>query len=174
MSLIRFFQVVAFESYDSTSKLADIVKYKYMSTKKYFKTRRIKKELKTKMKHANSYAEWHSYAEKYDQLAGKMSYSFYNDVEVRIWKEIHHSDAYDWAYIEHLTQILHESRLIDDFIEVMHIIRSNLMRNIANILNPSLYCKSYTGTKHIIEDFQKEVIIPPFYIHNNVIRWLLV
>ena len=84
----------------------------------------------------------------------------YPNKEVRIWKETQESSDYDWAFIKRLTQSLKESRQNGAFMKLMHIIRSNAMRNLANTLNPNLYCESYIGTKHLIENFQNEVIKP--------------
>jgi TAG lipase/steryl ester hydrolase/phospholipase A2/LPA acyltransferase len=98
------------------------------------------------MKHANSYAEWKKYAEQYDSLK-----------DIQIWRETQETGHYDWQYIKNLTSLLHEARINDDFKKVILLVRSNTVRNLANILNPALYSKSYIGTKHIVEDFQKEV-----------------
>jgi len=75
-----------------------------------------------------------------------------------LWKETQESNQYDWKYVKYLTQILHESRTKEDIPYLMHTIRTTAMRNVANILNPGLYCKSYIGTKHLIENFQHEVL----------------
>jgi len=71
MFLQRFWVVLAAETYDSGCKLADIVQYKCVRVKQYFKTRKIKKNLREKMDHANSYEEWQAYASEYDKLKGK-------------------------------------------------------------------------------------------------------
>ena len=77
MFFVRFLTVVAAETYDSGCKLVDIAKNEVVSVKQFLKVRKIKKELRVKMDHANSYAEWHEYAEEYDKLTGNLSPLFH-------------------------------------------------------------------------------------------------
>jgi hypothetical protein len=78
-------------------------------------------------------------------------------LDVQSWKETLESDDYDYEYIQKITQLLKEAREKDEFVKLIHIIRSNSMRNIGNILNAALFSQSYVGTKDLIEDFQQEV-----------------
>jgi len=71
MIVFRFFNVIAAESYDCSCKLAEIVQYKCSTLQQYIKNRKYKKELRAKMSHTNSYGEWKTYAENYDNLTGK-------------------------------------------------------------------------------------------------------
>ena len=71
MFLARFCTIVAAETYDCSCKLTEIVQYKYVSMTTYLKTRKLKKSLRAKMNHANSYEEWHSYAEQLDKMKSK-------------------------------------------------------------------------------------------------------
>jgi len=79
-------------------------------------------------------------------------------LDIQIWKETQESEDYDWEYIKHITEILQESRANDEYLRVIHIIRSHSLRNIGNILDMRLFTKSYVGTKHLIEEFQQEVL----------------
>jgi Domain of unknown function (DUF3336) len=145
-TLSKFFTVCLSETYDCTVKVTEIIDWKITSIKGYFKIRKEKKELKKNMKHSTSYGEWKEYAQKYDQLK-----------DIQIWKETNETSLFDWEYIKNLTQCLIEARSNEEFKKVMLLIRSNSVRNVANILNPALYSKSFIGTKHLIEEFQKEV-----------------
>jgi hypothetical protein len=71
MIVLRFCNVVAAESYDCSCKLFEIAQHKYTVFKGYMRTNKVKKELRAKMNHASSYAEWHAYAEQYDKFKGK-------------------------------------------------------------------------------------------------------
>lgn len=71
MFLTRFWTVLASETYDCSCKLTEIVQYKYVSISTYLKTRKRKQNLRDKMNHANSYEEWHSYAEQLDKMKSK-------------------------------------------------------------------------------------------------------
>lgn len=145
-SISKFFTVCLSETYDCSIKVAEIIDWEITSLKGYFKTGKEKKELKKNMKHSASYSEWKEYAHKYDQLK-----------DIQIWKETNETSLYDWQYIKKLTDYLIEARSKDEYKRVMLLIRSNSVRNVANILNPALYSKSFIGTKHLIEEYQKEV-----------------
>lgn len=145
-ALTRFCTVCFSETYDCSVKVIEIFKWNYSSFKGYFKNKTKKVELKKKMKHANSYSEWKNYAHEYDQMK-----------DIQIWRETQETSLFDWQYIKSLIGYLKEARENDDYKKVMLLIRSNAVRNIANVLNPALYSKSYIGTKHLVEDFQKEV-----------------
>lgn len=67
------------------------------------------------------------------------------------------SDQYDWKYIRYLLRLLTELRQKGEYMKLIHVIRSNALKNLGNTQNPSLYWHSFTGTKYLIEDFHKEV-----------------
>ena len=52
--------------------------------------------------------------------------------------------------------MLEQARLQKDIGKIIHTIRSHSFRNIANILNPTLYKQCYIGTKQLIESFHEE------------------
>ena len=70
MFVFRFINVVAAESYITSVRLIEVAHHEYHSMRNVFRTKKIKKELKKKMSHANSYAEWKIYAQDYDKLKG--------------------------------------------------------------------------------------------------------
>ena len=73
------------------------------------------------------------------------------------WKETDECNLYDWKYIKYLTQLLKELRETEKFMRLIHVIRSHSVRNLGNIIDSSLYLKSFSGTKNLIEAFHKEV-----------------
>ena len=54
----------------STSKFGDLAVYEYQSMKDYVRNRKMKRELKRRMKHATSYSEWEEHALQYDDITG--------------------------------------------------------------------------------------------------------
>jgi len=153
MFVIKFCRVVVSEAYVTTHEFIEVVNYQYHSTRDFFRKRKTKQSLLKKMHHANSYAEWKSYAQEFDKLK-----------DVQSWKETLESDDYDYEYIQRITQLLRETREKDEFVKLIHIIRSNSMRNIGNILDAALFSQSYVGTKDLIEDFQQEMVACLEYI----------
>ena len=70
LHILRFCNVVAAETYDSSCKLSDIIIHKCILTRRYFQTRRNKKDLLKRMNNSNSYEEWKQYADEYDKMKG--------------------------------------------------------------------------------------------------------
>lgn len=77
------------------------------------------------------------------------------------------STLYDYKYILHLKNSLKQSRRQNNLSQNMHILRSHSFRNIGGILNPELYNKCYLGTKKLIVDFRKELILSYKYIKES-------
>ena len=92
-------------------------------------------------------------------------------LDVKSWKETLESDDYDFEYILKITQMLKEAREKDEHIKLIHIIRSNSMRNIGNVLDAALFSQSYVGTKDLIEDFQQEVTSSNLFYFISGTRW---
>jgi len=153
MFIVRFCNVVISEAYISSSYLVDIVKYECSSIKKSLHDRRTKEKLKEKMNRANSFGEWKGYAEEYDKFE-----------DISEWRQNDESFLYDWKYIRHLTRLLRELRQGNKFLKLMHVIRSHPVRNLGNILDSTLYLRAFSGTKILIEEFQKEMITCIEYI----------
>lgn len=70
MFVIKFCRVVVSEAYVTTHEFIEVVNYQYHSTRDFFRKRKTKQSLLKKMHHANSYAEWKSYAQEFDKLKG--------------------------------------------------------------------------------------------------------
>jgi predicted acylesterase/phospholipase RssA len=137
--------VVIIEVVETSSKVLDIIEYECESYQESKRLEKTKSELKKKMQHATSYSEWKIYAEQFDNLK-----------DVKLWKDSTDTDSFDSDYIKELTKMLKQCRKNDEVMRVIHIVRSNSVRNISNILNPRLYRRSYIGTKTVIEEFQLE------------------
>lgn len=69
----KSFQIVVTEVKVTSSKLHDIMEYEYEKIKEHLKNARVKSELKSKMKHSNTYSEWQENALKYDDMKGAES-----------------------------------------------------------------------------------------------------
>uniref|UniRef100_A0A1D1Z9S9 Triacylglycerol lipase SDP1 n=1 Tax=Anthurium amnicola TaxID=1678845 RepID=A0A1D1Z9S9_9ARAE len=109
--------------------------------------------LRNQMQHAKTYVEWGKKAQELDKLLA-------NDE----WKQDPASPYYDYIMIQkrlaHLKDI-HES---NDVLSMIYMLRSGLLRNLGGINDPRLFCRSYLGTKKLIEDYTKEVVTQLEYI----------
>ncbi|GBC03237.1 hypothetical protein RclHR1_05020014 [Rhizophagus clarus] len=109
--------------------------------------------LRNEMQHAKTYAEWRKKAQDLDTLLA-------NDE----WKQDPASQYYDYIMIKkrltHLKDV-HES---NDVLSMIYNLRSGLLRNLGGINDPRLFCRSYLGTKRLIEDYTKEVVTQLEYI----------
>lgn len=74
MNIISFIyngcQLIIHEVQVTSSKLIDIIDYEYEKFKQHSQNKRVKKDLKGKMNHTNTYTEWQEYALTYDNLKG--------------------------------------------------------------------------------------------------------
>lgn len=88
-------------------------------------------------------------------------------LDILEWRQNDESFLYDWKYIQRLTKLLRDLRLDNKFIKLMHVIRSHTVRNLGNILDSTLYLRAFSGTKLLIEEFQKEVTQNTFINHSQ-------
>lgn len=120
----------------------------------YVKHRSFK--LKQEIKHAESYEEWENLALELDKLYGRHK-----------WKADPRSAAYDYRNVEYLYKFLHQFRTKGLTRGLIHTLRCSLQKNLYGIASPELYEKSFTGTKYVIEKFQREIINSLHSIHDD-------
>ena len=82
------------------------------------------------------YSQWRDAASELDGLDG-------NDK----WKNDTVSDEYDFLLIQERLRALDESRISCDIPAMMHLIRTELSRDLGEMNNVDLYRHSYVGTK---------------------------
>ncbi|RHZ46546.1 hypothetical protein Glove_615g23 [Diversispora epigaea] len=102
---------------------------------------------------AKNYEEWTQLAKELDVLLG-------NDE----WKSNSISPYYDYNLIQYKLDHFRQVRENNDFLSMIYMLRSGLLRNLGGLNDPRLFSQSYLGTKKLIEDYTKEVITQLEYI----------
>ncbi|KID82553.1 Acyl transferase/acyl hydrolase/lysophospholipase [Metarhizium guizhouense ARSEF 977] len=99
------------------------------------------------MKSAETYTQWKEAAEQLDILEG-------NDK----WKKETVSDEYDFLLIQERLRALDDARLSRDIRSMMHLIRTELSRDLGGMGSVDLYRHSHAGTKKLIERYVESAI----------------
>lgn len=103
-------------------------------------------QLKSDLRHAQSYDEWYAIAIKLDQLT-----------EQQVWKYDNTSPYYDSKLIAHRFHLLKKYRMQQRILNLIQVLLEGLTYDIANIGHPLLFTHTFVGTKKIIEDYIEEV-----------------
>lgn len=106
-----------------------------------------KQILAIRLKAAETFKQWHAAAEELDTLEG-------NDE----WKRDRDDGDYVPDLIEHRLRALDEARLNCDMRAMMHLIRTDLSRDLGGMGNVDLYRHSYCGTKNLIERYVQSTV----------------
>ncbi|KAG6003615.1 hypothetical protein E4U21_001861 [Claviceps maximensis] len=96
---------------------------------------------------AETYQQWTTAASELDQLDG-------NDR----WKQDTADGEYDFLLIQERLRALDEARAKGDIRATMHLIRTELNRDLGGMGNVDLYRHSYVGTKKLIERYVDSAI----------------
>lgn len=67
------------------------------------------------------------------------------------------SEYYDWRLITERLDSLSCAREENNFQQLVNLLRSGLVRNLGNITSSKLYNRSFSGTKHLIEEYIVQV-----------------
>ncbi|KAM0742916.1 hypothetical protein ACQRIT_003093 [Beauveria bassiana] len=118
-----------------------------------------KQILTLRMKSAETLKHWQSAAEELDLLEG-------NDE----WKRDFSDGDYNPCLIEERLTALEEARANGDLLTMMHLIRTELSRDLGGMGNVDLYRHSYLGTKTLIERYVDSALqtIDAVVIHGAV------
>ncbi|XWW99821.1 hypothetical protein V2A60_007834 [Cordyceps javanica] len=118
-----------------------------------------KQVLTLRMKSAETLKHWQNAAEELDLLEG-------NDE----WKRDFSDGDYNPCLIEERLTALEEARANGDLVTMMHLIRTELSRDLGGMGNVDLYRHSYLGTKHLIERYVDSALrtIDAVVIHSAV------
>lgn len=111
--------------------------------------------LRRSLKKAKDYAQ-------YEDIAERLDYEVGND----IWRRNPQSRKYDHRVIAQRIVRLRQARDADDVAGLMDLLRSGLLRNLANIGDKQLYNRSYLGTKLLIQNYVTEVLHCLDYIRS--------
>ena len=103
-------------------------------------------ELENVMKTAESYAEYKDAAQAHDELSGAPE-----------WKAKDACKDYDYLAIRKRVQRIKQAKSSNDAAGLMYILHEGLHGNLGNIAASSLNRHAKIGTKHLIEEFIKQV-----------------
>ncbi|CAG8439133.1 9265_t:CDS:2 [Funneliformis caledonium] len=92
--------------------------------------------LRNELHHAKTYTEWSN----------------------EEWKQDPASPYYDYMMIQKRLEHLRGVRESNDVLSMIYLLRSGLLRNLGGINDPRLFCKSYLGTKQLIQDYTQEIV----------------
>jgi NTE family protein len=95
---------------------------------------------------ANSYAEWVDAAKRYDTAS-----------EANLWKRQEQTRMYDYQAIRRRLDQLRSHLIERDDQQLLFALTQGIHGNLGRIGNPELYRKARFGTKHLIEQYIKEV-----------------
>lgn len=102
---------------------------------------------------AQTYENWREIADEVDLLSG-----------AREWRAEVRSDDYDYRLVRARVAALRRLRADNNAAGMIHELRQGLHWNLGNMGNAALYAPSLVGTKHLIEDYLREV--------TEAMRWL--
>lgn len=91
---------------------------------------------------------------QYEDIAERLDYELGNDV----WRRNSASRRYDHRVIFSRLQKLRAARVEQDSAQLVYLLRTGLLRNLANIGDKSLYDRSYLGTKLLVGEYVGEVM----------------
>ncbi|CAD6503902.1 BgTH12-05645 [Blumeria graminis f. sp. triticale] len=98
------------------------------------------------LRDAETYEEWEEAALQLDVLTG-------ND----LWRQNPTSKYYDYRLIHQRLQSIIIAREEEDYIQLINLLRSGLVRNLGNVTTPRLFNRAFAGTKLLIEDYITQV-----------------
>ncbi|KAI0482601.1 acyl transferase/acyl hydrolase/lysophospholipase [Xylariaceae sp. FL0804] len=98
------------------------------------------------LRNAEVFEDWEHAALQLDNLK-----------ELNLWRNDPSSHSYDWTLISERLNSIITARDDSDPQSLVELIRSGLVRNLANITSPRLYNRSFAGTKYLIEEYIAQV-----------------
>ncbi|KAI3630135.1 hypothetical protein MIR68_011570 [Amoeboaphelidium protococcarum] len=105
-------------------------------------------QLEVQLNQADSYDEWRQIAVTHDSINGKAE-----------WKLNPVDPNYDYQLISNRLDAMRRARQEGNLEEMLYLVRSSLLRNLADMGTPSLYNQTKVGTKKLIEDYIEEVTL---------------
>ena len=95
---------------------------------------------------ASSYDEWRSAAIEHDELSGMSD-----------WREVEHTDLYDYAQIRLRLDRLKSLRARKDYQGLLFALNEGIHGNMGGMGKSVLYRMAKFGTKRLIEDYIAEI-----------------
>jgi NTE family protein len=110
--------------------------------------KRREREARLAMRHAADYASWREAARAFDTING-----------LDHWKREDATDDYDWKLIKSRLREIRGLRTSNEIGKLVYHLRQGLHWNLGNLSNPILYSHALVGTKQLIEDYTREVVV---------------
>ncbi|CAK9435448.1 uncharacterized protein LODBEIA_P01750 [Lodderomyces beijingensis] len=121
----------------------------YVALSEYFFTwTGERKKLRDALRNSNSYEEWVQNAKKLDRYLG-----------LDKWAENPRFSYYDSQTVRLTINKLKNARLHNNQHELLVLLHGCLKRNFAGIENRQLYSHMYYGTKNLVQEYYKEVVL---------------
>eukprot|EP00474_Spongospora_subterranea_P009139 CRZ09597.1 hypothetical protein [Spongospora subterranea] len=117
---------------------------------------KVIRELHDQMYNAEDFETWHQAAILLDILECR-----------ELWKVKPDSPFYDHALVQKTVEKLEEARNSNDFPALAYHLRNSLHRNFGGLENIQLYEHTHAGTKHLLEQYVKEVVTSMEYLVNS-------
>ena len=109
------------------------------------KSRKLK-SLERSMLKCDDYAQWREAAMQHDELSG-----------ARRWREVDHTNQYDYAQIRLRLDRLRSLRARNDYHGLLYTLNEGIHGNMGGMGRSSLYRRARFGTKRLIEQYIDEV-----------------
>ncbi|TQS36812.1 hypothetical protein Golomagni_02729 [Golovinomyces magnicellulatus] len=94
------------------------------------------------LRDAKNYEEWERAAIQLDVLTGR-----------DLWRQNPTSKHYDFRLIHQRFQSIIAAREVGDYLQLVNLLRSGLVRNLGNISTPRIFNCAFAGTKLLIEEY---------------------
>ncbi|KAI0023004.1 hypothetical protein F4780DRAFT_777126 [Xylariomycetidae sp. FL0641] len=128
------------------SLFAEVFLFWYRKLLGRWRTRSPVDEWLDALRRAEVFEDWEHAALQLDNLK-----------ELNLWRNDPSSHSYDWTLINDRLNSILTARNENDLQSLVDLIRSGLVRNLANITSPRLYNRSFAGTKYLIEEYIAQV-----------------
>ncbi|KAK6359182.1 hypothetical protein TWF696_000347 [Orbilia brochopaga] len=125
----------------------------YARTLSLFTRSARRRSVHAQLSAAGTFEEWQEAAEHLDVVLGKDA-----------WRRNPASKQYDYRMISERLEALNKAHAEEDVAGMVNLLRSGMLRNLGNMCHRNLYCRSYAGTKLLIEEYVRTVEASLSYI----------
>lgn len=101
-----------------------------------------------KMKEASTYEEWRKVAVEMSELHGREA-----------WKDVAEDPHYHCRVVIAATQRLEWARTNGDYLHLIETLKPCMTKNFGGTMNLKLYSHTHSGTKKVVDEFFKEVVL---------------
>ncbi|KAL2271135.1 hypothetical protein VTJ83DRAFT_506 [Remersonia thermophila] len=99
------------------------------------------------LREATTYGEWAEAARQLDLLFG-----------LDMWRHNPMSRDYDYRLINDRVRLIKEARQQGDIYRLFNLLRACMLRNLGNITSSKLFNCSFSGTKHLIDEYVQQYV----------------